>query len=116
LSRSVTGQKNWEGENAPDGTAIAYLLNSDAGDSVHIAIADAVTGEVFRDLSGPGSAGLHRVHWNLRGNPPEDDDEQGGGGRQRQGPMADAGVYRVTLTLGGRTYTQTVAVEEDRWM
>jgi hypothetical protein len=88
---------------------------------VRITIADAVTGEVFRNLSGPGAPGLHRVQWNLRGNPPPRQEGQGGGGGgggggQQQGPLAEPGVYRVTLTVGGRDYTRTVVVEDDRWM
>jgi hypothetical protein len=30
--------------------------------------------------------------------------------------MARPGLYRVTLTVGGRDYTQMVEVEEDRWL
>jgi hypothetical protein len=43
----------------------------------------------------------------------------GGGGQQGQNmvaTLADAGTYRVKLTVGGRDYTQTLRVVEDVWM
>jgi hypothetical protein len=30
--------------------------------------------------------------------------------------LAEPGVYRVTLTMGGRDYTRSVTVLEDVWM
>ena len=120
-SRSVTGDKNFRGENAPDGTAISYYLKAAASGEVKITIAHAATGEVFRNLDGTMEQGMNRVQWNLRGNPPPRPAAQAGGGGggfggQQQGPMARPGLYRVTLTVGGRDYTQMVEVEEDRWL
>lgn len=114
LARSVTGHKNFEGENAPDGAAISYYLKNAAGD-VAITVTELATGRVFRNLTGPGEAGLNRVQWNLRGNPPPDEEGPFGGG-QRQGPLADPGLYRVTVSVGGREHSQNLAVLEDRWM
>src|SRR5690606_36796528 len=119
LARSVIRQKNWEGESAPPGTGIAYRLRGNAGYSVRITIADAVTGDTFRTLRGLGTAGLHRVQWILRGDPPPRQQGQGGGGGfggGQQGRLAELGVYRATLTVGGPDYTRTGFVEDDRWM
>jgi hypothetical protein len=79
---------------------------------------------VFRNLDGTKEAGLNRVQWNLRGNPPPRPQGQaaagggggGGGGGQQQGPLARPGLYRITLTVDGKDYTRVVEVEEDRWL
>ena len=118
LSRSVTGDKVWQGENAPAGPAIHYYLPNGASGAVTLTIEDVETGEVFRDLDATAERGLNRVQWNLRGNPPER--PQGGGGfggfGGTQGPWAEPGVYRVALTVGGTTHYTTVRVLEDVWL
>jgi hypothetical protein len=89
---------------------------------VKIVIANAATGETFRDLDGTRDQGMNRVQWNLRGNPPPRPAAQAGGGGgggfggQNQGRLAEPGLYRVTLTVGSRVYTTMVEVEEDRWL
>ena len=118
--RSVTGDKNWRGDSAPPGTAISYWL-ADGEQDVSIVISEAVTGESFRTLEGTGEPGMNRVQWNLRGDPQEQEGGRGGGGGGRgrgggQGPQAEPGVYRVTLTAGGEQRTTTVRVLEDTWM
>ncbi len=120
-ARAVTGSQNWRGQNAPAGTAISYWLKAAPAGDVKLTITDLTTGTVFRDLTTTKNAGVNRVQWNLRGNPPPQAADQQGGGRggfggQQQGPLATAGVYRVTLTVGGRDYVRTVVVEEDQWM
>jgi hypothetical protein len=117
LARSVTGHKNFEGENAPPGSALSYYLKNPAGEA-SIVITELATGRVFRNITGPGEAGLNRVQWNLRGNPPprQEGQQGGGGGGQQQGPIAEPGVYRVTLSAGGREYSQNLVVVEDNWM
>ncbi len=106
--RAVTGDKTWTGENAPAGTAIHYLLAAAPAGDVAIQIADAVTGDVVRDLEGTAVAGLNRVHWDLRANPEEEEEEQG--------PPVEAGTYRVTLTVGGTKQSALIEVLEDVWM
>jgi len=119
-SRSVTGSKNFEGENAPDGTGITYYLKRPASGDVKIVVANTATGEVFRNLVGTNGQGLNRVQWNLRGDrPPRPEGQGAGGGRfggRNLGPMAEPGLYRVTLTVDGHDYSRTVEVLEDRWL
>jgi len=108
-SRSVTGNKNWTGENAPPGTAISYYLAAPAR-GVTLQITDPLTGEVVRDLEGPGAAGLNRVQWNLSSNPDPDDEDDD------EGPPVGPGSYRVTLRAAGMERSTIVTVLEDIWM
>ena len=117
-SRSVTGDKVLRGDNALPGMAIHYYLadEMDAGD-VSLTVTDVASGEVFRDLEATGQEGINRVQWDLEGNMPEDAPAGGGGGfGGPQAPVAEPGVYRVTLTVDGEEMTQTVRVLEDGWM
>jgi photosystem II stability/assembly factor-like uncharacterized protein len=106
--RSVTGDKNWTGENAPPGTAIQYYLAADASAEVTIQIVDPITGDVVRDLEGTGRAGLNRVQWDLRSNPEDPDDNAG--------PEVWPGVFRVTLRAAGMERSALLEVLEDLWL
>ncbi|MGD8817860.1 MAG: hypothetical protein PVJ51_11810, partial [Acidobacteriota bacterium] len=106
--RSVTGDKNWTGENAPPGTAIRYYLFDDAAGTVEVQITDAITGEVVRDLQGTGNAGLNHVQWNLRANPENEN--------ANQGPPVSPGVFRVTVRANGMEQSGLVEVLQDDWL
>ena len=118
-SRSITGDKVLRGDNAPAGTGIHYYLAEEA-DEITLTITDPATGEVFRDLDATGTPGIHRVQWNLRGNPRQRGGGGGGGfrggGFGGQAPVASPGFYVVTLSVDGRTHTQRVTVLEDIWI
>ena len=119
LARSVTGNKTWQGDNGPRGTVIQYYLDDDTRGDVNLTITDLRTGEVFRDLEGTGEAGLNRVEWDSRGNRPPPGEGGGGGGGfggGNQGPLAQPGAYRVTLTVNQNEYTTAVTVLEDIWL
>jgi hypothetical protein len=103
-------------------------------------IARVVVHPMFRTLTGPGTAGLHRVQWDLcsdrRPLPPGQSGggfggggacgtggfgAGGGGGGGGSAPagvarLAKPGIYRVTLTVGGKDYTRNITVLEDIWM
>lgn len=120
--RSMTGAKRFRGENAPPGTAIAYWLKG-AATGVTLTVTNPVTGAVFRTLPATGEAGLNRVQWNLCSDPRPVTPGPGGfgggfggGGACPQARAAPPGVYRVTLTVGGKDYGTTVRVLEDIWM
>ena len=144
LARAVTGNKNFRGENAPRGTAIAYWLKSAPAGEAKLTITELATGEVFRTLEATKFQGLNRIQWDLCSDAREAQPGQagrgfggfgggcGGGGRGggggggggaggQQGPprvstLAGAGLYRVTLSVGGKEYSHNVAVLEDIWM
>jgi hypothetical protein len=69
LNRYAGGSKYFRGENPPPGTAISYYLKSAPSGDVKITISD-ITGKVVRNLTATKDAGLNRVIWNLRGDPP----------------------------------------------
>jgi hypothetical protein len=130
ITQSITvgGSKHFRGDNPAPGTAISYnLKNAPAGD-VKITISD-VTGRVVREIAGTKDAGLNRLQWNLRGNPPQaaagaaggrgagGGQAGGGGGRGGfgGGPAVEPGTYLLKLTVGGKDYTQKIVVEADNY-
>jgi photosystem II stability/assembly factor-like uncharacterized protein len=130
--RSVTGSKNFQGESAPAGTAVSYLLKTSAK-GVKITITDLASGEVFRTMDGSETAGMNRVQWNLCSDRRPATPGQGfvgggggggacgggfggGGGQGGIARQAEPGIYRVTLTVGGKDYTRNVTVLKDDWM
>jgi hypothetical protein len=115
LARGTSGVKHFFGRNPEPGTAITYYLKSASPSPVKISVTDLVSGATFRDLEGPGEAGINRVQWNLRGNAPPERRGSAPPGRQ-QVPLATSGTYRVTVTVGGRDHSRVIVVEDDRWM
>ena len=82
-----------------------------------LTVSEVVTGEVFRDLDATGHEGINRVQWDLLGNVPEDAPAGGGFGfGGPQAPVAEVGVYRVTLRVDGEESSRPVTVLEDVWM
>jgi photosystem II stability/assembly factor-like uncharacterized protein len=122
-------------ENAPVGAMIDYYLKSHASGPVTIEILDPA-GESVRKYSsedkGPAvnpetlnipaywvrpyeplstAAGMHRWIWDLRPTPPPR--PAGGGGGRGAVPMVLPGIYTVKLSVGGKTYTQSLVVKMD---
>lgn len=98
-----------------DGDAVAPL----GSESVQITILDG-SGEVVRELEGPGEAGIQQVLWNLRLAPPyvaEGQQGGGGGGGRRggpaRGPMVIPGTYTVRLEAAGGVQEMDVEVRLD---
>jgi len=124
LGAEVPGDKWWQGENAPRGTAIAFNLKAAGGDA-KITITDTATGAEFRAQTLPSAAGLNRWQWDLCSTPiasPQGGRQGGGGGGfgggcQGGGRAATPGVYKVTVNVGGKDIgTQTFKVLEDIWL
>ena len=141
LDEYVGGYKQFEGENAPRGTAIQFYLKSAAPGEAKVSILDGA-GHALCESNVPASAGIHRVQWTLvspmaagggrggrgggaaggaggAGAPPAPDvscSGGGGGGRGAGGGTATPGSYTIKLTVGGRDYTKPVQVLEDRWV
>jgi photosystem II stability/assembly factor-like uncharacterized protein len=125
LNRYSGGAKNYRGANPPPGTAISYYLKSAPSGDVKITISD-YTGKVVRTIVGTKDAGINRIQWNLRGDPPPRPANLppgfggggGGGGGGfgaffNLGPPLDAGTYAVKLSVGGKDYTTKAVIEAD---
>jgi photosystem II stability/assembly factor-like uncharacterized protein len=135
LGRATGGAKIYRGPNPPPGTAISYYLKAAPSGEVKITVSD-YTGKVIRTLTGTKDAGINRLQWNLRGDPPVRPANlppgfggggvggggQGGGGGGgfgglfNQGPAVEPGTYLLKLSVGGKEYTTKVVVEVDIWM
>jgi photosystem II stability/assembly factor-like uncharacterized protein len=124
LGTEIPGDKWWEGDNAPRGTAIAYYAKAAGGDA-KITITDTATGNDFRTVTAPSAAGLNRWQWDLCSTPiatPAGGGRGGGGGFggggcQGGGRMAQPGVYKVTVNVGGKDIgSHTFKVLEDIWL
>ncbi|MDQ1729633.1 MAG: hypothetical protein QOD33_1758 [Pyrinomonadaceae bacterium] len=111
-----TGHKWFAAPNPPYGAVINYYLKDKPKDDVKITITDA-SGAVVRDLKGPKEAGLSRVVWDLRLNPPAQPPEgQGGGGGffgAPRGPRVRPGEYTIKIAAADKTATGNVLVQED---
>jgi photosystem II stability/assembly factor-like uncharacterized protein len=129
--------------NPPDGVVLDYWLARSVGD-VSIDVMDA-SGAVVRHLSSappaqvaeaarpphpnfwvaplmslPASAGMHRVHWDLRHDAPpafrhtyEINANPGLTPPSPEGPLALPGTYTIRLTAGGQRSEQVVVVRPD---
>jgi len=82
------GAKYFRGQNPQPGSAISYWLKSPASE-VKISIAD-MTGREVRTIEGTKDAGLNRVQWDLRGNPPQGRGAAGGAQPPQGAPAAQA--------------------------
>jgi hypothetical protein len=111
-----TGHKWFAAPNPPYGAVINYYVKDKPKDEVKITITDK-SGAVVRDLKGPKEAGLNRMVWDLRLNPPAPPPEgQAGGGGffgTPRGPRVMPGVYVVKIIAGDKTATSNVTVQED---
>lgn len=115
-----SGTREFVGNNDEGGVEIMYLLQGPA-EGLTLKITD-LSGEVMRTLEAPGDAGLNRVEWNLRRDPPPGGGpgrgpagRGGGPGRFRRfgGALAPSGTYIAALSVGGTTYSQRFDVNID---
>ena len=102
----------------PDFTAaVDYYLRAGAKDEIRVTVADA-RGVVMRTLKGTGRAGLNRVSWDMRMEPPVSDGTReptaaGGFGAPPAGPLVLPGAYGVTVTTEGRSLKGELRIEGD---
>jgi photosystem II stability/assembly factor-like uncharacterized protein len=111
-----TGHKWFAAPNPPYGAVINYYVKDKPKDDVKLTITDQ-SGAVVRDLKGPKEAGLNRVVWDLRLNPPAapPPEGQGGGGffGTPRGPRVQPGTYVLKIAAGDKTASGNVTVQED---
>lgn len=124
-NKGSTGHKQFAAPNPPEGALISYYVKTKPAPATppatpRITITNAA-GAVVRELRGPAEAGVNRMNWDLRHEPPVRPDPAaaagggggGGFGQAARGPLVPPGVYTVKVALGAQTATGTVKVEED---
>ena len=107
-----TGQQRFAAPNPPDGAIISYY--SASTQSGQVDVLDSV-GRLVRRLTGPRAAGIQRLVWDLREEPPGPVDSAGRArfGRGLRGPFVLPGNYLVRLRLGSEEHRQIAQVSPD---
>ncbi len=114
----LNGDMFFRADNPPYGTTITYYLRENAGQDVTLIIKDK-SGKTVRSLTGPGTAGLHRVLWDLKRAEKVTDDEAKRAGVETLSER-DAlgwvlpGEYSVTLQLGAGSQKSEIIVRREQ--
>ena len=115
---SYRAQEPYAGENPVDGAIITYSLGEGSGPA-RIVIEDE-RGNFVRELSVPGSSGVHRVNWDLRHPLPGSstqwrahDVEGLARTIEDRGHFVSPGTFRVVLDARGATSEQSLVVTGD---
>jgi len=115
-----TGHKFFAAPNPPYGALINYYLKSKPDEKVKVGITVLdKDGKTIRELEGKKEAGINRVNWDLRYNPPAQPSEEErqameqGFGFGPRGPLVEPGEYTVKISVGSNETSKTVRVEED---
>lgn len=101
-----TGSSQFRGQNPPVGATLTYYVRQTATDPVKVSIATA-SGTQVAQLTGPATAGLHRIVWDLK--PTTDVLASYGGGEGRK--FVHPGVYTVTVTSGQAKSSASINVQ-----
>jgi len=125
---STTYDDPTTGENPEYGASINYYLKAPAASAPRVTILDG-SGTVVRTLTGTNTAGVNRIHWDLRFEPSTQVRLQtspmyaphivpGPNGRVAPGTntlalLAPPGTYTVKLAVGGAEQTQPLVVRKD---
>ena len=105
------GNRDYHGENAPQGAHIYYLLTKKAA-SLNLVVQD-FAGKTLVTLPVKNEPGLHRATWNLRGEATTSLGQAVFGPTPRGGSPAPAGQYRIVLKIDGKELVQGLKVEND---
>jgi hypothetical protein len=93
------------GPNPPAGALLTYYVKTVAPEAAALTVRDA-SGAVIRELTGPASAGLNRVVWDLRAEAPA-------GLENARGPFVLPGSYTATVRVANQTSDAPVTVQPD---
>ena len=113
----LNGDMFFRAENPPYGTMISYYLGENAGRDVTLTIQDS-SGRTVRTLSSAGSAGIHRLNWDLKRQEKLTDEQVAKAGvetiSEREAlDRVPAGKYTVTLDTGKTRLTKEVILRKE---
>lgn len=114
----LNGDMFFRAENPPFGTTITYYLRDALGTAASLTVKDS-NGRIVRKLTGPGTAGIHRVVWDLKREGKITDEEaklaraETLSEREALGWMSP-GDYSVTLDLGNNPPKVEIKVMKER--
>ncbi|MDE2677708.1 MAG: hypothetical protein OXI76_07360 [Gemmatimonadota bacterium] len=115
------GGEEGGGNGAADGDGAGEAPNDD---TFALTITDA-DGNPVRTLEAPSEPGVNEVIWDWRHDPPYEPEQQGGGGPGGgggggfgggggpEGPIVLPGVYTVSMTVAGETFSSSVEIQAD---
>jgi photosystem II stability/assembly factor-like uncharacterized protein len=110
----VNGDLFFRAENPPYGIVVTYYLAEGVGEQTRLTISDS-SGRVVRSLTGPGSAGLQQIQWDLETDQAQAGAPGGGTASESQRARRVApGTYRITLEVAGTSLTRSVEVVAER--
>ena len=134
LDQSIGGNRGnfyYHGENPPAGTSINFYVKSAPQGEAALTIAN-FDGSQKRTAKIKAVAGINRFQWDMRYDAPPPPPAPAGGQpgrpgaagqaqgqaqarrfRPQLGPLAEPGVYKVSLAVDGRTVEGTVTLRED---
>ncbi|MBI1760053.1 MAG: hypothetical protein HYR56_01325, partial [Acidobacteria bacterium] len=123
--KGSTGHKTFSAPNPPVGALISYYLREKPNDTVKLTITDN-SGDLVREMSVANDPGVQRAVWDLRyGSPaqmptsleraltPAQANSMLANIGLARGPRVLPGDYVVKLSVGEKSFTKTVRVEED---
>jgi len=105
------GDKLFIAPNPPFGAVIHYYLDEDHKNKITFEITNE-SNKKIRELKGPGKAGLHRITWDLKYEPPESAETRRSYFSLAT-PFVLPGEYNITLQTPEKEKTQTVKVSGD---
>lgn len=108
------GQRTYKASNPKYGANINVLTKAKPNDPVEIKIKDAQGLVVRTIIDSSFTAGINRVNWDLRTDPPLALKNGGGGGwRGPFKPTVAPGNYTADITIGDQTITNAIKIKPD---
>ncbi|MFQ6038577.1 MAG: WD40/YVTN/BNR-like repeat-containing protein, partial [Candidatus Aminicenantales bacterium] len=108
----IFGHRQFRAPNEPNGMMVHYYLKNNLPEDVKVMITDPYGKQAAR-LKGPGRAGIHRIVWDMRQQPPEEESREEAGirrSRRGRGEFVEPGEYVVILEAGGKRLQQRAVI------
>ncbi len=106
---TLYGDRHLATPNEPNAIIIYYYLKEKTEENVKIAITDPY-GKVLNQLNGKAEAGINRVLWNMRIQPPQEPSTQPQ--RRWERPLAEPGEYVVILEVGDKKFKRKALIQK----